>query len=307
MSYSFAAADGSVEATVRRVAVERIDDARAALAGADDRDEAVHTARKRMKELRSLVRLVDAALRHPRREDRDFRDIARGLSGNRDAAVLGATFGTLERDAPRPLDVDTAYAVRKALDDARTDGSPDDGISRAKTVALLDAARARVAAWSLEESGWAALADGLADTYASARNGMKPALRSGENAAMHEWRKDVKAHYHHLALLRPVWPAGIKPQVKAANRLQEALGDHHDLALLAAHLAGRADDFGGALAVEPILRTARDRQARLAQEAHALGARLFAEDAAAFAERIRGYWKEWRRETRRAADARLAA
>jgi CHAD domain-containing protein len=302
MSFALSETDESVADAVRRIAVDRIDGAVAALTGPEPREAAVHTVRKRMKQARALVRLVAPALRHAGREERAFRDVARALSGARDAAVLAATFADLVRDAPRPLDVDVAYALRTALADA-AGGDAADAAGDADVVAALEAARARVAGWKLSETGWSALREGLCDTYGEARKAMKGALRSGDAEAVHEWRKAAKAHYYHLELVRPLWPAGLKPAMKAADALQEALGRHHDLALLAAFVADHAADVGGDAAAEPVQALVAARQREIEAEARTLGARLFAEDPDAFEARLHGLWRDWRRTTKQRAVA----
>ena len=82
---------------VRRVARGRIDHAIDELRGTSDstRAEAVHEARKDMKKLRALLRLVRDELGEDvyRRENDCFRDTARTLSGLRDAEVMLATLG----------------------------------------------------------------------------------------------------------------------------------------------------------------------------------------------------------------------
>ncbi len=85
---------------VRRVARGRIDHALDELRGESDstREEAVHEARKDMKKLRALLRLVRGELgdRVYAFENTCFRDTARELSGVRDADVMLVTLGDLE-------------------------------------------------------------------------------------------------------------------------------------------------------------------------------------------------------------------
>ena len=85
---------------MRRVARGRIDHALDELRGKSDstREEAVHEARKDMKKLRALLRLVRGELgdRVYAAENACFRDTARELSGVRDADVMLATLGDLE-------------------------------------------------------------------------------------------------------------------------------------------------------------------------------------------------------------------
>ena len=305
MGYSFTDSDASVAEAVRRIAVERIDSAVAALSGDAARAEAVHTVRKRCKQLRALISLVAPVFPDAKREDRKFRDISRMLAGARDAAVLATTFDELSRTAPRPFDRDAAFAVRQSLTERTSSSDPvDDAATRIDVLRRLADARVRAEGWAFDDGGWDALKDGLGKTYARARKRMKPAMKKKrDEETVHEWRKAAKAHGYHISLLRHVWDAGLKPLGKTADRLGDVLGQHHDLAALTDHLVKAAGEYGGPSATEPMVRLARARQAALEEEAHAIGARLFAEDAEAFEARLNRYWKEWRREAKsRAAE-----
>ena len=98
---------------VRRVARGRIDHALDELRGDSDstREEAVHEARKDMKKLRALLRLVRDELGDDvyRRENVSFRDAGRRLAGARDSQVLLETLAAVSdreraaRDSYTPL------------------------------------------------------------------------------------------------------------------------------------------------------------------------------------------------------------
>jgi hypothetical protein len=132
---------------------------------------------------------------------------------------------------------------------------------------------------------------------------MSEAFASEDPALMHEWRKDAKYHANQLKVIRPLWPDVLKPTQKVADRLQEDLGDHHDLDVLANFLSRRIERFGGEAAMGPLLALCRTRQERLALSARSAGDRLFAEKPKAFTQRIRAYWSAWRRESRRTEDS----
>jgi CHAD domain-containing protein len=293
-----------VEAGVRRIAADRIDDALAAIDDVNlDRDKAVHTVRKRCKELRALVRLVAPSLRrNAKGEDRAIRGIARSLCGQRDAAVMAATFERIAAEDAARLDPAVVDTVRHALANAKAPyADPARALDGVRDPLL--AARGRATAWRLDEKGWKALSDGLERTFRSARKAMKPALKSGDDEELHEWRKDVKAHAYHLRILRPLWPEVLKPASAAADRLGEALGEHHDLAVLATRIEADADRLGWQDSVVPLVAICRERQDGLEREAASLGARLFAEKPGAIADRLGGYWTAWRRETRQLREA----
>ena len=89
---------------IARMAHGRIGHALDELGGATDSspEEAVHEARKDVKKLRALLRLVRSSTssRVRRRENEALRDVGRSLSGVRDADVMLATLADLEEGFP---------------------------------------------------------------------------------------------------------------------------------------------------------------------------------------------------------------
>ena len=79
-------------------------------------DVAVHEARKDVKKLRALLRLVRSTTsgRVRRRENEALRDVGRSLSGVRDADVMLATLADLEESFPGDLPPESAGALRES-------------------------------------------------------------------------------------------------------------------------------------------------------------------------------------------------
>src|SRR6516225_8981442 len=83
---------------VRRVGLEQIEIAAAKLADKDDISTAIHDARRCLKRLRALLRLIEPGLAEGlyRREDARLAGIGRLLSGARDLDVMRQTLIKLE-------------------------------------------------------------------------------------------------------------------------------------------------------------------------------------------------------------------
>ncbi|MBC8129586.1 MAG: CHAD domain-containing protein, partial [Rhizobiaceae bacterium] len=98
-----------LDAETRRVFTEQLDKATAELSapasGPDgDLHEAIHDARKRLKKLRGLLRLVRPGHeRFYRTENERLRDIARTLSAVRDRTALIESLDALEAHVPASL------------------------------------------------------------------------------------------------------------------------------------------------------------------------------------------------------------
>src|SRR2546430_1303607 len=89
---------GLLVGALARVARGRIRHALGQLDDGHDPDKAVHEARKDMKKLRALVRLMRPELggKAYRRENARFREVARSLSGVRDAKAMLEALDALE-------------------------------------------------------------------------------------------------------------------------------------------------------------------------------------------------------------------
>jgi CHAD domain-containing protein len=251
---------------IRRIARGRIDHALEALEDAGE--EGVHEARKDMKKLRALLRLVGG---EPFRAERAcFRDVARELAGVRDADVMLATLADLEERYGADVG-----QVRQGVEAhrLRTAGGGREQAARAATAMLLEA-RGRVDGWPIEGDGFQALAGGLERTYRRGRRDWRGATKDPSTENLHEWRKRVKEYWYHCSILEETWKPVMRALADEAHELSDRLGDDHDLAVLL--------DFG-AEPLEPLI-TRRRRE--LQEEAFAYGSRLYADKPKAWVRRI---------------------
>lgn len=275
MAYAFER-DETVTAAIPRLMNEQIMRAREQLTDASaPAEKRVHDSRKRFKETRALLRMIREPLGAQFSvENAWFRDAGRELAAVRDAdAVLEA----LEKlELPRGV----RTKVKRALKKHRTH-PPLDGLI-ANTLDQLVVAQARVELWPPMEDSFDTIAAGLQKTYRDGRRAMKNA-HSPE--ALHEWRKFVKTHWYHVQLLRHLWPPLMKAYAGVLDELSHALGDHHDLHVL----AGSIDP-----APPELLQAVATRQQELEKQAFALGARIYAERPGAFLARMRSWWRAWR-------------
>jgi CHAD domain-containing protein len=287
VAYRLSIAD-DVPSTVRACAREQLAGAIERLERAEeDPVEAVHDARKHVKKLRALLRLVRPALGASayRAENVALRDIARGLSATRDADVLVESVAALAKRFAGRLPATTFDGVREAL--AQAPDAPGDGAAeRATALAELRAAAARVEDWPLEGAGWETVLAGIARSY---RRGREAAAEAGEEPTverLHEWRKRVKDLWYHERLLAPAWPAVIGAHGEEAHALSELLGEEHDLAVLRERLDGLALAPAVEAEVPALAELVEERRAELRDRAQRLGRRLYAESSKAFARRL---------------------
>lgn len=283
MAYQFCSTDKSVQSGLRRIAVEQIE---GALASLDDAavplPTRVHEARKAVKKVRALVRLVRPVFPKYDLENQALRDAGKRLAALREAHAARATLADLSQVA----------GIEPARSYPSGSGVP---ASASADIAAFQAAlaeiRTRAPRWKTTANGFDALEGGLEDTLEKARRAMKRARHRGGDEAIHEWRKRAKDHWYHARLLEQVWPDLMIPHIAAANRLGEVLGDYNDLSDLMRDLA-RADGADATRA--RLVEQAADRREALLDEAQSLGRRLFAGPPEAISARWRGWWEVWR-------------
>jgi CHAD domain-containing protein len=286
----------TVEKDVRRVAREQLDKAIDELSGGQvDRHEAVHDARKRLKKIRALLRLVrDELGKTYAVENALMRDTARQLSSVRDAeAMIEAFDGLVEQFGPQ-MDQRLIGTFRDALVRRRDEIAEDDvGLDERveQVIAELRDAKCRVAEWRIGHDGFRAVRGGVARTYRRARKAMNAAYDELTAETFHEWRKRVKYHRYHTRLLRNVWEKPFKARRKALKSLSDYLGDEHDLAVFSRMLIDERERFGDPRNVEAVADLVDRRRGELRLAAQVLGQKLFWEKPGRLKRRWRGIQK----------------
>jgi CHAD domain-containing protein len=312
VSFELESGEG-VQTGIRRIVDEQLADALEELRRDNPRkvDEAVHSARKRLKRVRAVARLVRKELGNEvyQRENTAFRDAGATLSEARDAAVLVQTLDGLKGR----VDAEAFAAARKVLVARRRAVHQrviEQGNGLAGVAQAVEEARQRVSQWPIERDGWRALRPGLRRIYADGRQAMKLAKGGTHEEVFHEWRKQVKHLWHQLEIVEPVWPEVIKALADECHALADLLGQEHDLAVLRDVLKTESpSSVGAGSSVDEAIQTSR---ADLQRQALSLGARVFAEKPKAFVRRIGQYWHAWKDQSaekpqEQSSDAAMAA
>jgi CHAD domain-containing protein len=283
-------------------------------------EKAVHDTRKAIKRLRALLRLLRGELgeRAYRRENDALRDLARRLSGARDASVMLATLDALIEHKPRKLGRRRgviALRRRLAADSARvgrhTLAGPHE---RAELLGELHALRWRVSAWSLPAGPGVKLIDSdLERIYRQGRSRAERAARGkgdrrARMLAMHSWRKRVKDLRYAAEMLRRsdrpctedaptptkhgrdarAAAKSLRKLASRADELGELLGEEHDLAVLEEHLrAGEKLWRTGQGTRKALLRAIAKRRRALRKRALRQGERLYTDKPSRFVRRVR--------------------
>ena len=274
-----------------------------------DRDLAVHEARKALKRIRAIVRLVRGEIGDfaYRQENFVLREAGRKLSIARSATVVVETTRRFLDENPSLLDPIAARRLVVGLesrrDVVRTPVIHDRQLLTDLVTSLL-AARARYASWPIVELSidparpwrrpmpdhFASVAPGLERTYRRGRRAMEEALAERSARALHAWRKRVKYLRYQHEFLEALWPPVVGAAAESLAELSDGLGVDHDHAEIAALVATRPS-----LILDPTSRyrflSAVEHHRRRHQSALlAIGTRAYAETPGAFARRLGSYW-----------------
>jgi CHAD domain-containing protein len=291
MGYRFRHDDESVEAGFRRIAGEQLGRAVASLEG-DALHAGVHDARKRVKKVRGLLRLVRPGFKGFARENTALRDAARTVSGLRDHAAMIEALDRLAARYPERVEAGQVAPLRAELEARRDEAAgANDLPERIEGFReVLREAAARAEGWRLKPAGWEALGPGLARIYGEGRDAMRVAHKTGRGEDFHAFRKRVKDHGYHARLLAPVWPVLMEPYAALVDDLGEVLGEQHDLVEFAPVVAGSAMAPSARAALEDLI---VEERRRLEARALVVGARVYAEKPKAMARRMGAWWAAW--------------
>lgn len=301
--------DEGIAAGMTRVAAGRAENALERLRGIEradaDRADAIHGARKDLKKLRTVLRLLRDRLPEEAYEEgnRRFRDAGRALSASRDAEVKVETLNALVEHADAvpegavgPGDdlpeaaVESWRAILESDREAATNAARDEPAT-AEAVRLIEQGLEGIEAWALEGDSWRLIGGGMRRNYRRGRKAMRRAEPKPSEHNFHEWRKRAKDLWYGLRLLSEAWPRTLEATAEEAHELSDLLGDHHDLAVLREDLHQRRLGDRETAALEAAIDR---REEELASQAFDLGRRLYAERPKEFSRRLRRYWEAWR-------------
>ena len=249
----------------------------------DDGAARIHNVRKTLKQAAGLSRLFIPLVGPPAADAvKTINATRRRVGRARDLDVLPGVLARLEgmnevRDLLLALIADQREAERLAHGEADVVG----------VSAQLRGLARSVEAWSVEETGVAALLGAVRRSYRAARRDGERALASRDAKAMHDLRARVVDLAHQLGAFEAAWPDMFQATCRELQRLRRTLGDHNDLTVLADFALGRPELPAGA--VEALDASIARRRRPLERRAKAQFARLFAERARAFEQRIAGY------------------
>ncbi len=289
----------SVAKAVRRLGRERLEKALGCLVGCRDA-EAIHCARKEIKKVRAVLRLVRRGISEKKycRQNRLLREAAKYLAAPRDADVKVKTMRNLLRHFKGQLTPGALRHLRSELRSAFVEEmkrfAKEEKAGRAAQV--LRRAAKKFRGLEVRGKGWKALGPGVKRAYRQGRRACQTVLQDSAPENFHEWRKRAKDLWYEVSLLRPLWPEQMDALASELEVLGEYLGDDHDLVVLQQSIRKRCANESAQREFKLLHGLIDERQRELRAAAVALGSRFYGEKPSTFCDRLTGYWHAWKRE-----------
>lgn len=279
---------------VRRVAEHQFTLAIARLTSAGDAtyDGSVHTARRHVKKVRALIRLVRPALgRRYRTLDRRLREVNRALAPIADAQATAAMLPRVVWRDGGDLPADVVARLRDSVVRRESMACEDAALNDAfgTTAALLRAECDAMSDWRLRHIGFRGVARGLERTARKSRRAMRKALASSRVEDYRTWRQLAKYHWLQVRLLKGRCGGRLDLDERRLEALDGYLGDCRNCAILREVLTAdsqldRTDAARGLHAV-------RCYERELRRCARRIGTAIYAETPKDFVRRVERLWR----------------
>ncbi len=262
--------DETIGNGLRRIAGEEVDIT--LQRAADDAvtvDEKVHELRTCCKKMRGLLQLLRPLMGEEFvAENARFREAARHVAADRDAAVLAKTIAALGGTAGAEPEISQAESVQHVAAARR----------------LLAECRHSLDNWPLDLDGFSAVEQGFARSYQKCLNAWNTAQHQRTDELYHRLRRRTKYHWYQLRMLELVGDERLGARLDALYALQQKLGEAHDLFVLETRFESDAADN------RELLRRAGSRKAGLYGEALGAGEALFATGVGELTADLSRYW-----------------
>ena len=285
----------SISSEIRRIVLKQLEAAISELRSVGDpqSDDAVHDARRRVKKIRAIIRLVRPVLdKAYRAVDRDLSTVSRLLAPVADGRGIVETLQELEHRYPASLPKRVLAVARSGV---LRNGARADREAHARGILKIAAGtlrseRSRVKHWQIRGDGFRAIAPGLEESYRRARRLMILTWSKPKPSNFHTWRRYVKDHWFHIRLLEGRCGFHLVAYERRIEALDGILGEYHNVILLRDLLV-----TDGSLPREEAARCLRivaRYQRVLRRHAEILGARIYTERPRRFVRRVRHLWRD---------------
>lgn len=261
----------------------------------EDRDDAIHEARKSIKKARSVLRLIQPELGDAyKTANTRLRGVGRQLSELRDAGAALETVETLEQEYAEDLGKARLTALKTALTRQKSKAEQAGDLRQMfeELAAELQSVAAEADHWEIAGDGFGVIEAGFQKAFRRGRKALDQALTTSSDTDFHEWRKRVKDHWYHVRLVAPC-AKQLANYAKLLKQLETWLGDDHNLVVL--HVKLRHDPLlrKNAAQAQTAVALAARRRDELRAKAVELGREIYRVKPRKLTGMVQGCWEAW--------------
>lgn len=263
-----------------------------------DDDILIHTLRKRVKFLRTILKLVRNGIDEQFYRKNNF--ILRDL--NRRSALL-RNYSALIIICSKDLkdNADEAHPLKNLLSRLQSDfnvikGSIDYSTLYHQQEVTLNRFRSNFHKSKMIKLRFATIKNGLDKIYSDASSLLIISKKKPDESNLHEWRKSVKDLYHCISVLSPIREKIYNRYAKDLKQLSDLLGELHDYFELQ-HYVYSLDKTSTNL--ELINAHIERSKSSLRKKSFRLGKKLFKEKPGTFGERFKKYYFSYKKKTKK--------
>lgn len=219
---------------IKRIGLEEQKAVIEALSNGENAPKSIHTARKHLKKLRALFRLLRDALgaEYYNLGNDYYRDIARNLASLRDITSLIEIAQKIKDKYTTSPGKRGHEELIKCLEQELQNIHLNQEEVFSENIHLLEIDKERFYPLQRNKSDKEKILSGLHRVYKRGYRGFHQALKKANVENMHDWRKRVKYLWHQFQIIRRAWPVMIQAYISTLKELADLLGDYHDLCLL---------------------------------------------------------------------------
>jgi CHAD domain-containing protein len=252
----------------------------------------VHAARKHVKKMRAVLRLLQKDLGDDyRRFNGPLRRVAHRLSPLRDEDASTEVMKDLHDRYPRIITPSIFRSLDRGLKALKSGTASHADRLLAETSRALRKTGTSVPSRIRRVARRRAIGPGVGRAYRRARKEMARVVEQPEDLNFHAWRRRVKDHWYHMRLIEGLH-GRVHHRVQLLKHLETWLGDDHNLVVLRNTILEAPTRFGGEGPIAVILGCITKYQAALRRRALKQGRRLFARTPSAFRKQAERWLRE---------------
>lgn len=282
---------------IKEAAQHEVNKAIDALQNYKDKAKAIHYTRKRMKEVRGVLRLIrDHIDKEVYKQDNTFfRDTARQFSELRDNEVFIDVLNNLWHQTEGDNQQGIAQIIRQAQeshDQQKETLLHKEHILDTVKQKLSDAHR-HIDNWPVKGNDFDTISSGIKRVYKRGHKAFDLAYHEPSIDNFHEFRKRVKYLRYHIEFIENSWKKVLKAYRKEISQLSDFLGEDHDYGMTIQKL--QSTDYGiSEEIIGEIINMAEYKRKNLQEEALPLAQKIYAEEPDEFIKRLSTYWNVWK-------------